>query len=154
MPGEASPEKPPGGSDSLAAPGPSVPDGLQEVSVQLDAQRVVGGRLAAGDTVGVMVLLGESGQTESEASAQLVFHKVLVTSVQRATTRNTNTAQASSEQANTQLPEGSFIVTLARSDVDATKIVYGAKYGDIWLTKTCKAQESARVTIKKAEVLQ
>lgn len=142
--------------NSLAAPGSvPVPDGLQEVSVQLDAQRVVGGRLAAGDTVGVMVLLGQPGQAESEASAQLVFHKVLVTSVQRATSRNTNTAQASSEQANTQLPEGSFIVTLARSDVDATKIVYGAKYGDIWLTKEpAEAQESARVTIKKAEVLQ
>lgn len=142
---------------SLAAPGSvPVPDGLQEVSVQLDAQRVVGGRLAAGDTVGVMILLGgSSGAADADSSAQLVFHKVLVTSVQRAVARNSNTAQASSDQANTQLPEGSFIVTLARSDVDATKIVYGAKYGDIWLTKEpSDAQESPRVTIKKAEVLQ
>ncbi|UXM90537.1 Flp pilus assembly protein CpaB [Paenarthrobacter sp. JL.01a] len=141
---------------SLAAPGSvPVPEGLQEVSVQLDAQRVVGGRLSAGDTVGVVVLLGNAGQAEADASAELVFHKVLVTSVQRATAKNTNTAQASSEQANTQLPEGSFIVTLARSDLDATKIVYGAKYGDIWLTKEpADAKESVRVTIKKAEVLQ
>lgn len=141
---------------SLAAPGSvPVPEGLQEVSVQLDAQRVVGGRLSAGDTVGVVVLMGSTGQAEADASAELVFHKVLVTSVQRATAKNTNTAQASSEQANTQLPEGSFIVTLARSDLDATKIVYGAKYGDIWLTKEpADAKESARVTIKKAEVLQ
>ncbi|WP_347108047.1 RcpC/CpaB family pilus assembly protein [Paenarthrobacter sp. S56] len=142
---------------SLAAPGSvPVPDGLQEVSVQLDAQRVVGGRLAAGDTVGVMILLGgSSGAADADASAQLVFHKVLVTSVQRAVARNTNTAQANSEQANTTLPEGSFIVTLARSDVDATKIVYGAKYGDVWLTKEPEsAQGSARILVKKAEVLQ
>ncbi len=56
--------------NSLAAPGSvPVPDGLQEVSVQLDAQRVVGGRLAAGDTVGVVVLVGENGQSDTDASA-------------------------------------------------------------------------------------
>ena len=37
--------------------GPSLfPTGMQEISVQLEAQRVVGGRIAAGDTVGIVVL--------------------------------------------------------------------------------------------------
>jgi pilus assembly protein CpaB len=40
--------------DSLQAPGTvPVPDGLQEISVLLEPQRVIGTRLAAGDTVGV-----------------------------------------------------------------------------------------------------
>ncbi|WAH96115.1 Flp pilus assembly protein CpaB [Arthrobacter sp. MMS18-M83] len=143
---------------SLAAPGSvPVPAGLQEISLHLDAQRVVGGRLAAGDTVGVVVLLDDSGaQGAAGGSAQMVFHKVLVTSVQRAVSQAKTTSQAQSgqEQANTQLPDGAFIVTLARNDVDSTKIAFGAKYGDIWLTKEpSTASESPNVTIKRAEVL-
>ena len=43
--------------ETLSAPGSvPVPDGMQEISVQLEAQRVVGGRITAGDTVGVVVL--------------------------------------------------------------------------------------------------
>ncbi len=40
--------------DAMQAPGTvAVPEGLQEVSVPLEPQRAVGGRLAAGDSVGV-----------------------------------------------------------------------------------------------------
>lgn len=144
--------------NSLAAPGTvPVPEGLQEISVQLDAEHIVGGRIVAGDTVGVVVLYDESGDQASEGIAQLAFHKVLVTSVQRATTqaRNGTTPPSGSEQANTQLPDGSFIVTLARGDVDSTKIAHAATYGHVWLTKEpASAKESPKVTIKKAEVLQ
>lgn len=145
--------------ESLAAPGSvPVPAGLQEISVHLDAQRVVGGRIAAGDTVGVVVLLDDSAaQGSAGGSAQMVFHKVLVTSVQRAASQSKSTGsqtQSGQEQANTQLPDGAFIVTLARNDVDATKIAFGAKYGDIWLTKEpSTASVSPNVTIKRAEVL-
>lgn len=138
---------------SLAAPGSvPVPEGMQEVSVQLDAQRVVGGRLAAGDTVGV-VLMAESG-ADSAPTARQVFHKVLVTSVQRAPAKASSpTTQDPAAQANTQLPNGAFIVTFARSDVDAAKIVFAAKYGDLWLTKEpATAKISAPVDIKKAEL--
>lgn len=138
--------------DSLAASGSvPVPEGMQEVSVQLDPQRVVGGRLAAGDTVGV-VIMAESG-ADSEPTARQVFHKVLVTSVQRAQAKSSTTTQDPAAQANTQLPNGAFIVTLARSDVDAAKIVFAAKYGDLWLTKEpATAKISAPVDIKKAEL--
>src|SRR3954471_24068494 len=59
----------------LKAPGTvEVPKGFQEVSVLLEPQRAVGGRLAAGDTVGVYLSQGEPvGQTHA------VLHQVLVT---------------------------------------------------------------------------
>src|SRR4051812_7490078 len=56
----------------------AVPEGLQEVSVLLEPQRAVGGRLAAGDTVGVYLSVGDPAQTH------VVLHRVLVTQVQGA----------------------------------------------------------------------
>lgn len=138
---------------SLAAPGSvPVPAGMQEISVQLDAQRVVGGRIAAGDTVGVVALF--AGDGPDGATAQQIFHKVLVTSVQRAATQNSGNNQASSEQANTQLPTGQLLVTFARSDADAQKIAFAAEFGKLWLTKEpASATESAPAVIKKVELV-
>ncbi len=144
---------------SLAAPGSvPVPAGLQEISVHLDAQRVVGGRIAAGDTVGVVVLLEDPGaQGAAGGTAQMVFHKVLVTSVQRAASQSKTSTQGQTgqEQTNTQVPDGDFIVTFARNSVDSTKIAFGAKYGDIWLTKEpATSTDDQTVLIKKAQVIQ
>src|SRR5918993_376016 len=58
-----------------------VPAGLQEVSVLLEPQRALGGRVAAGDTVGVVVSIGDGKET-GETGA--VFHEVLLTQVQGA----------------------------------------------------------------------
>src|SRR3954453_9662888 len=65
--------------DELQTPGTvEVPAGLQEVSILLEPQRAVGGRLAAGDTVGVYLSLADPKQTHA------VLHRVLVTQVQGA----------------------------------------------------------------------
>ena len=58
-----------GSPDDLQAPGTVVvPAGLQEVSVLLEPQRAIGGRLVAGDTVGVLVSLKfEDGTSASHA---------------------------------------------------------------------------------------
>jgi len=141
---------------SLAAPGSvPVPAGMQEISVQLEAQRVVGGRIAAGDTVGIVALFPD-GSTGS-GSAQQIFHKVLVTSVQRSTAQASASSNqpASAEQANTQLPTGQLLVTFARSDVDASKIAFAAEFGKLWLTKEpATATVSAPFTVKKTELFQ
>ena len=136
---------------SLAAPGSvPVPAGMQEISVQLDAQRVVGGRIAAGDTVGVVALFG----SDDGGTAQQIFHKVLVTSVQRAVGQSSGSTQSSSEQANTQLPTGQLLVTFARTDTDAQKIAFAAEFGKLWLTKEpASATESAPTVIKKVELI-
>jgi pilus assembly protein CpaB len=143
---------------SLAAPGSvPVPAGMQEISVQLEAQRVVGGRIAAGDTVGIVALFadGANNETPGAESAQQIFHKVLVTSVQRPTapaSASTGDA-AAAEQANTQLPTGQLLVTFARSDTDAAKLAFAAEFGKLWLTKEpASATESAPATIRKMEL--
>ena len=54
--------------ESLSAPGSvPVPKGKQEISVQLEAQRVVGGRIAAGDTVGIVVLFDKGAVKDAPA---------------------------------------------------------------------------------------
>ena len=55
----------------------AVPAGLQEVSIVLEPQRAMGGRLAAGDEVGVIV-------SKSEGETHAVLHFVLVTQIQGA----------------------------------------------------------------------
>ena len=63
-----------------------VPAGLQEVSFQLEPQRVVGGRLAAGDTVGIFITMPNGGIEDKpdQETVQLSIRKALVTAVQRA----------------------------------------------------------------------
>jgi pilus assembly protein CpaB len=119
---------------SLQAPGTvAVPDGLQEVSVLLEPQRAVGGRLAAGDTVGVYVsvTLDQGG-----AATHAVLHRVLVTQVQGAPTPADPKAAGDTETASsgTPAPTASLMVTLAVSAQQAEAVVYGIEHGTIWLS--------------------
>ncbi|PWF87553.1 Flp pilus assembly protein CpaB [Kocuria rosea] len=110
-----------------------VPDGLQEVTIQLDAPRVVGGQLAAGDTVGFFVSFeGEEGR-ESKTAKDL--HKVLVTSVQGAPSAAAPAEGAEMTGSETPaVPEGSMLVTFAVNADTAEKIVYASEFGRIWLS--------------------
>lgn len=141
--------------DSLPGPGSApVPEGMQEISVQLEAQRVVGGRIAAGDTVGIVVLFDKGALKDSPdvESAQEVFHKVLVTSVQRSMDK-ASTGSDPATQANTELPTGQLIVTFARNDADSAKIAFGAHFGSLWLTKEpSTATENPPIVVKKPEL--
>jgi len=127
----------------LQAPGTvAVPAGLQEVSVVLEPQRAVGGRLAAGDTVGVLVSLKPDGRLPE---THAVLHKILVTQIQGApaadpsqTSGTTQTASAASAA-----PTQSLLVTLAVSAAQAEDVVFGAEHGTLWLTLENK---DARVT--------
>jgi pilus assembly protein CpaB len=131
-----------------------IPAGLQEVSFQLEPQRVVGGRLAPGDHVGIFISLKNGGieaKPEKETT-QLTIHKVLVTAVQRAPVA-TPPAQPSADGAtappeDTSLPTGSLLLTVAVNDVDAGKIVYASEFTDtasLWLSKEpLNAKDSGR----------
>ena len=63
-----------------------IPAGLQEVSFQLEPDRVVGGRLVPGDHVGVFVIDGYGGLADKpdKETTKLTVRKALVTAVQRA----------------------------------------------------------------------
>lgn len=144
---------------SLSAPGSvPVPEGMQEISVQLEAQRVVGGRIVAGDTVGIVVLFDKGAVKDSPdvESGQQIFHKVLVTSVQRPLAQAAASAAdgaSPEEQANTELPSGQLLVTFARNDADSAKIAFGANFGTLWLTKEpSTATEGAPLIVKKPEL--
>jgi len=119
--------------DELQAAGTvEVPDGLQEISVQLEPQRAVGGRLAAGDHIAVFVsMVFEDGTSNTHA----VLHDVLVTQVQGAPApvdpAASDTATASS---GTPLPSSSLMVTLAVTARQAEPVIFGVEHGTLWLS--------------------
>jgi pilus assembly protein CpaB len=122
--------------DALVAPDQvDVPAGLQEVSVLLEPQRAVGGRLAAGDTVGVVVSLTFQDGT---SATHAVLHKVLVTQVQGAPTPVDPATQDGQDpataSAGTPVPSASLMVTLAVNAAQAEAVVFGVEHGTLWLS--------------------
>jgi pilus assembly protein CpaB len=109
----------------------AVPAGLQEVSVLLEPQRAVGGRLAAGDTVGVVVSLTfEDGTSATHA----VLHDVLVTQVQGAPAPAESTDEPETASSGTPAPSGSLMITFAVSAAQAEAVVFGVEHGTLWLS--------------------
>lgn len=104
----------------------AVPKGLQEISLSLDVQRVVGGSLSAGDLVGVLGSLPTDNV--DPARTQLIESKVLVTSVVRDSSIDPATAQTS----------GAILVNLAVTADQAQRIVYQLEFGQVYLSKQSK----------------
>ena len=117
--------------DMRAPDSVDVPAGLQEVSVLLEPERVIGGRLAAGDTVGVylsQVLPDGTKQTSD------VLHHVLVTQVQGAPSSPDPGADAEAQAAAAATPSSSLMLTLAVVAKDAELVVFGMEHGTLWLS--------------------
>lgn len=140
-----------------------IPAGLQEVSFQLEPDRVVGGRLAPGDYVGIFVSLDEGGLEDKavKETTKLTVRKALVTAVQRAPqpapaaapTASASAPASNADPRDTTLPEGSLMLTVAVSDSDAAKIVFAAEYGKMWLSKQpLNAKDSGPRIIQRSEV--
>ncbi|MDP9997765.1 Flp pilus assembly protein CpaB [Pseudarthrobacter sulfonivorans] len=159
--------------DANAYLGPArveVPAGLQEITVRLGIDRVVGGRIQAGDTVGVFISLSEGSATSDGGGAavsgnatQLTFHKVLVTAVQfssgAAAQTQAEASQASSQSALNTASESkpttsdSYLITFARNAVDSEKLVYAAEFGKIYLSKEpADATEGTNGVVNQAKV--
>ncbi|WP_181038731.1 Flp pilus assembly protein CpaB [Arthrobacter sp. Y81] len=122
-----------------------VPDGLEEVTFLLAPERILGGRLEAGDKVTVYTSFKSEDEMPADAnvpaevkgwkqSTGLLFHDVLVTAVQKAAPE-TEKNSGSTSDSGVAMPNGSAFVTVARSDAEAAKLVYGAEFGTIWLAK-------------------
>lgn len=157
-------------AERLIAPGElknqgsvQVPEGLQEISFQLEPQRVVGGRISPGDLVGIFISLNNGG-IEAKAdkeTTELAIHKVLVTAVQRAPQGAAGTQPSPSaspdpntpDPKDTELPVGSLLLTVAVSDIDASKIVFAAEYAKIWLSKEpATAKDNGGPIMQRGEV--
>ena len=116
------------GPDDRLAPGTvAVPAGASEVSVLLEPQRAIGGRLVAGDTVGVLISL-------DLPSTHVVLHRVLVTQVQGAPAPAADSGEVETASAGSAAPSASLMVTLAVTAEQAEGVVFGAEHGSLWLT--------------------
>jgi pilus assembly protein CpaB len=117
---------------SQQAPGTvAVPAGKSELSVLLEPQRVVGGRLSAGDTVGVFISL-----KSDKPQTHVVLHRVLVTQVQGAPAQVSGDGAQGEQTASSgsAAPTSSLMVTLAVSAREAEAVVFGAENGTVWLS--------------------
>lgn len=108
--------------------GVEVPAGLHQLTIALEPRRVVGGRLQAGDTVGVFISL--NADDKPAQATHLTLHKVLVTDVRGGPRQVTGEDGEETESP----PAESVMVTLALPAVDAEKVVYAAEYERIWLS--------------------
>jgi pilus assembly protein CpaB len=115
-----------------------VPKGKREVTFTLGPDRVVGGQLKAGDTVGMIVTLKGEGE-DAAARSDMEFKKMLITAVQGAPTATAAPADgADAANAAPAVPAGAMLITVAVSASDAEKVVYANEFGSIWLTKENK----------------
>ncbi|MCZ2403966.1 Flp pilus assembly protein CpaB [Paenarthrobacter sp. Z7-10] len=120
---------------SLQSPNEApVPKGLEEVTLKLEPERVAGGQLKAGDTVGVFISYntGTAPGTADSPATKLEFHKVLVTNV----ISGGSTAPLGGASQSPQPNSGtSIMITLAQSGKDATHTIHGAEFGKVYLSK-------------------
>ncbi|MFD1213514.1 Flp pilus assembly protein CpaB [Arthrobacter sp. GCM10027362] len=122
----------------------AVPEGKQEVTFLLEPERMMGGRLAAGDTVGVFLSFKTDDSVPSNAAVNpqlrgfkeftdMKFHKVLVTSVQQSPGAAGN--KPAGPQQGAAASSGAAFVTLAVTDKEASQLVFAAEFGKLWLSK-------------------
>ncbi|WP_309108592.1 RcpC/CpaB family pilus assembly protein [Arthrobacter sp.] len=139
-------------ANSLVGPARvQVPEGLQEITLKLPIERVVGGSVKAGDTVGVFISLQDAttnaatGETVSTSEGtQLTFHKVLVTAAQYSngsaakSQSSPGSENATGETASAKKETASddtYLITLARNSADAERIVFATEFGKVYLSK-------------------
>ncbi|MFE6256232.1 Flp pilus assembly protein CpaB [Agromyces sp. NPDC057865] len=121
--------------EELAAEGEvTVPAGMQEITVALPVERVVGGAVVPGSKVGVVISSNTASQSVNDQTAQTQFtyHGMLVTRVTPGRTLVSGDSEESTEVS-------AFLVTLAATTPQVEKIAYAAEQqddnnGGIWLT--------------------
>jgi pilus assembly protein CpaB len=131
-----------------------VPAGLQEVSFEVEPKRVVGGRINPGDHVGISLNFeaGAYKAAAGDATTQLTLRKVLVTAVQRAP-QPASAEQPAEGKEDSTLPEGSLMLTVAVTDVEASKIIFTSINGSLWLTKEPLDAQDNGPKVERKEVV-
>ncbi|MFB6612306.1 Flp pilus assembly protein CpaB [Agromyces sp. NPDC056379] len=138
----------------LAAGGEVVlPEGTQEVTVALEVERVAGGVVVPGSTVGVVITSNTDSHLQTSqpptTDTQFAFHKMLVTRVTPGQGFTTGEADASTSET-----VGTIMVTFAATTPQVERLVFAAEQqkdgaGGIWLTlepETADETGSARRT--------
>jgi pilus assembly protein CpaB len=149
--------------DAGAFLGPSrvqVPAGMQEITLKLPIERVVGGKVAAGDTVGVFLSVDDTGG--KTAGTQLTFHKVLVTAAQFSNGSAAKSQDAPAEGDKTAgaltakkapASDDTYLITLARNSADAERIIFATEFGSVYLSKeSANAVETTSGVVNSARL--
>ncbi len=112
-----------------------LPPGLQEVTVSLERQRMLGSKLTAGTRVGVFVSLPAEGETP--ARTKLAVAKVLVLAVGDPSSERTSAPGGADAELGevAEAPAESLTVRLAVGTRDVEKVVFGAEFGRLWLSR-------------------
>jgi pilus assembly protein CpaB len=142
--------------------GIDVPDDMVEVTVELEAERAIGGLLEPGQTVAVFASFdpfqltstvvpvdGEvvpvpaavAGEIEGTTpnSTDLLLRKILVTAVQKPVRSSSNGGGSNGEATDADdgrlsTPiDGTVFVTLAVDPFDAERLVFTAEFGKLWM---------------------
>lgn len=106
----------------------TLPPGMQAISLALPVERVAGGLIEPGDTVGIVItgLVPTTPDAPETPVSQQVFQQVLVLGVQNDETQAT------------------VLVTLAQTTPDIERLVWGQQFGTVWLTlESTTADETA-----------
>ncbi|WP_445442969.1 Flp pilus assembly protein CpaB [Clavibacter sp. km1a] len=122
---------------SLSAPGTiPAPANMQEFTVSFSPEQAVGGRIRAGDTVGIYISPADIDPSERVVPAtRHVFHRVLVIGVQGApTTATIPEAAAEGTAGSAPLPESGLLITFAAALPDAERIIHAAQRMPLWLS--------------------
>lgn len=118
----------------------ALPEGMQAVTIALPVERVVGGSVHAGDTVGIVISArakeedsdGDAG--EEVALTTQSFHKVLVLNVQPGTAFLPVQEGAEGAGATRSDPVDALMVTVALTTPGVEALVWGREFGSLWLT--------------------
>ena len=97
----------------------NIPTGMQEVTISLAKTRLVGGRLAVGDKVGVLA----SYPSGSAGLTAFAIKSALITKFDAAVLSASGGGESVVD------------ITFALDTLDAERIVHAAEFGKIWLTK-------------------
>lgn len=114
-----------------------VPPGDQEISILLEPQRANGGRVAAGDEVGVFISMRlKDAEGTQIGTTHATLHGVLVTQVQGAPASPEEGDEDSVETASSgrAAPSENLMITLALPARDAELVVFGMEHGTVWLS--------------------
>ncbi len=100
-----------------------IPEEMAEVTVALSSDRVLGGNITAGATVGV---LASYGTYPEDATTSTLLHRALVSRVQGVTT--------SEEPGGEPQASDGVQVSLAVLPRDVQRVVWTAEFGTLWLS--------------------
>lgn len=121
-----------------------LPEGMQEVTIQLEPRRALGGDIASGDTVGVLMSFTPPVRDYETHSR---FQKVLVTRVQGAPAPPTADSGGAGGSAAGPVPTDALLVSLAVDVPMAERIVFAAEHGTLWLTKEPLSADEAGAAV-------